>query len=63
MISAFLGQRTDFRTLVDQLAGVALWTFTEWDEFDHVSSGIEDIWEISVATSPLGFMSKYYFNR
>jgi PAS domain S-box-containing protein len=44
MGDASLGQRRDFRTLVDQLDGVALWTATEPGEFDYISAGFEGIW-------------------
>lgn len=44
MSNGTLGQRHDFRTLFDQLDGVALWTATKPNEFDYISDGFEDIW-------------------
>lgn len=46
MDSAALSQRGDFRTLFDELDGVALWTVTTPGEFDYISAGFEDIWGI-----------------
>ncbi|MFD1633936.1 PAS domain-containing sensor histidine kinase [Haloplanus ruber] len=41
-----LGNQHNFRTLFDQLDGVALWTATEPGTFEYVSDGFEDIWEL-----------------
>ncbi|WP_049986006.1 PAS domain-containing sensor histidine kinase [Halobellus rufus] len=46
MTDTSLGQRRDFRTLFDQLEGVALWTASQPDEFEYISDGFEDIWGI-----------------
>ncbi|WP_049982134.1 HAMP domain-containing sensor histidine kinase [Halorubrum sp. BV1] len=46
MESSPLSQRRDFRTLFDELDGVALWAATEPGEFDYISDGFEDIWGI-----------------
>jgi PAS domain S-box-containing protein len=46
MANTSLGQRRDFRTLFDQLDGIALWTATEPGTFDYISNGFEDIWGI-----------------
>ncbi|MUW14193.1 PAS domain-containing protein [Halorubrum sp. CBA1125] len=49
MSNSSLSQSRDFRTLVDQLDGVALWTATEPGQFDYISAGFEDIWGIPPA--------------
>ncbi|WP_256301547.1 PAS domain-containing sensor histidine kinase [Haloarchaeobius salinus] len=41
-----LGKRRDFRSLFDELDGVALWTASEPGEFEYISAGFEDIWGI-----------------
>ena len=41
-----LGEQGNFRELVDQLDGVALWTATDPGRFDYISDGFEDIWGI-----------------
>jgi len=41
-----LSQRHDFRTLFDELDGVALWTATKPGEFEYISAGFEDIWGV-----------------
>lgn len=46
MSNASLGQRHEFRSLFNQLDGVALWTATGPAEFDYISEGFEDIWGI-----------------
>jgi len=46
MSNGSLGRRRDFRELVDQLQGVALWTVTEPGEFEYISDGFEEIWGI-----------------
>jgi len=46
MSSSTLGQRHDFRSLVNELDGVALWTASEPGEFDYISAGFEEIWGI-----------------
>ncbi|MFP8951729.1 ATP-binding protein [Natrialbaceae archaeon A-arb3/5] len=49
MSNSSLSRHRDFRTLFDQLDGVALWTVTTPGEFDYVSAGFEDIWGIPPA--------------
>ncbi|QKY22016.1 PAS domain-containing sensor histidine kinase (plasmid) [Halolamina sp. CBA1230] len=46
MSTESLGQRRDFRSLVDELDGVALWTASEPGEFEYISAGFEEIWGI-----------------
>jgi len=41
-----LGKRRDFRSLFDELDGVALWTASEPGEFEYISAGFEEIWRI-----------------
>ncbi len=41
-----LGKRRDFRSLFDELDGVALWTASEPGEFEYISAGFEEIWGI-----------------
>ena len=48
MVEGLLTQREDFRSLVDNLDGVAIWTVTGPGEFGYISSGFEDIWGIPV---------------
>mgnify|MGYP000365613206 CR=1 FL=1 len=50
MADGQLSQREDFRSLVDHLDGVAIWTVTGPGEFGYVSSGFEEIWGIPVDT-------------
>jgi len=47
MSNKSLGRRRDFRSLFDELDGVALWTASEPGEFEYVSDGFEDIWGLS----------------
>lgn len=47
MTNATLSHQREFRTLVDALEGVAIWTATEPGEFTYISAGFEDIWGIS----------------
>jgi len=42
-----LDQRSDFRSLVDELDGVAIWFVSGEGEFDYISDGFESIWGIS----------------
>ena len=46
MSNGSLGKRRDFRSLFDELDGVALWTASEPGEFEYISAGFEDIWGI-----------------
>ncbi|MXR20044.1 PAS domain-containing sensor histidine kinase [Halobacterium bonnevillei] len=46
MSNSLLSQQRDFRSLFDQLDGVALWTATEPGTFDYISDGFEGIWGI-----------------
>ena len=46
MSNGSLGQQHDFRSLFNQLEGVALWTATEPGTFEYISDGFEDIWGI-----------------
>ncbi len=46
MGNSSLGQSRDFRSLFDQLDGVALWTATEPGKFDYLSDGFEGVWGI-----------------
>ena len=46
MSNSSLSQRRDFRSLFDQLDGVALWTATEPGTFGYISEGFEGIWGI-----------------
>ena len=43
-----LSQREDFRSLVDHLEGIAIWTVTGPGEFGYISAGFEEIWGIPV---------------
>jgi len=50
-----LDQRSDFRSLVDHLDGVAIWIVSEPGTFDYISDGFEEIWGIptgAVKTDP-----------
>ncbi|MFC7326002.1 ATP-binding protein [Halorubrum rutilum] len=47
MSNGSLGERRDFRSLFDELDGIALWTASEPGEFEYISAGFEDIWGIS----------------
>jgi len=38
--------KSDFRSLIDYLDGIAIWIVSDPREFDYVSSGAEDIWGI-----------------
>jgi len=44
-----LGKRRDFRSLFDELDGVALWTASKPGEFEYISAGFEEIWGIPPA--------------
>ncbi|MFW5938579.1 MAG: PAS domain-containing sensor histidine kinase [Halanaeroarchaeum sp.] len=46
MSESVLSQRRDFKSLFDQLEGVALWTVTEPGRFEYISDGFEHIWGI-----------------
>ncbi|WP_058826542.1 ATP-binding protein [Haloferax sp. Q22] len=46
MSTESLGKRRDFRSLFDELDGVALWTTSEPGEFEYISAGFEEIWGI-----------------
>ena len=55
MTRGSLGQRSDFRSLVDHLDGIAIWIVSEPQEFEYISAGFEDIWGIppeAVETDP-----------
>ncbi|AUV82407.1 PAS domain-containing sensor histidine kinase [Salinigranum rubrum] len=41
-----LGRHPDFRTLMDHLDGVAIWTASTPEKFEYISAGFEDIWGI-----------------
>lgn len=47
MTDPSLSQRRDFRSLFDQLDGVALWTVAGTGSFEYISDGFEEIWGIS----------------
>lgn len=47
MVERSLGQRPDFRALVDRLDNVAIWIVSEPGEFDYVSGGFEEIFGVS----------------
>ncbi|PHQ39389.1 PAS domain-containing sensor histidine kinase [Halorubrum persicum] len=46
MSNGSLGKRRDFRSLFDELDGVALWTASEPGKFEYISAGFEDIWGV-----------------
>ena len=55
MTRGSLDQRSDFRSLVDHLDGVAIWIVSEPGTFDYISDGFEEIWGIptgAVKTDP-----------
>jgi PAS domain S-box-containing protein len=41
-----LSERSDFRTLIDNLDGVAIWIASGPETFEYISDGFEDIWGI-----------------
>ncbi|WP_313692413.1 PAS domain-containing sensor histidine kinase [Halorarum halobium] len=46
MNNSSLGNHRDFRSLFDELDGVALWTASEPGEFEYISAGFEEVWGI-----------------
>jgi PAS domain S-box-containing protein len=46
MIDTSLAKRPDFRALVDQLDGIAMWVVSEPGTYEYISSGFEEIWGI-----------------